>query len=413
MADWVSGRTDIRPYFFLSYRHSEYQPLDGTDQDFWIKKFHQDLCKDVNHLTSAVEPGYMDAGVRTGADWRDKLAKALGGCRVFVPVLSAGYCDSAWCGKEWGAFAERMRLHTVEGEVQQAIVPVSWGPRMPPDLPAFVRNLQLRAENLPDEYYQFGLYGMMKLERFRAAYELSVLLLARLIGEVGEEADLPVSPPIDLDDARNAFADHQARDAPFPIRVKVASYRIAPVTRDQDTATAGPPARSDYYYGHQMRDWMPYRASEEDTTTIVSCAETVIADLGLHTVLDPLDDEADDAEPAPSVMLVDPWVANVPDTAAKLRRIDQRAVHVVLPWNSQDRELGSHRDSLRTGLREMLRNSLQLKGSATGVPTHEAFHAQLPKAVYEAISRHQGTAPAYPPARPSSMGRPSLGGMEV
>jgi hypothetical protein len=45
------------------------------------------------------------------------------------------------------------------------------------------------------------------------------------------------------------------------------------------------------------------------------------------------------------------------------------------------------------------------------VTTLEAFRAALPKAVYEAISRHFRTAPAYPPDEPPSMDRlPRFGG---
>jgi hypothetical protein len=72
-------------------------------------------------------PGFLDQGMDVGADWENRIERALATCRVFVPVFSTRYFTLEWCGKEGDAFArrqkEQLRIRPCTGN---AIVPVLW-----------------------------------------------------------------------------------------------------------------------------------------------------------------------------------------------------------------------------------------------------------------------------------------------
>lgn len=395
------------PYFFLSYHRSEYQPGDSADPDRWVKKFYQDLCNDLNQLTSARVPGYMDVHTRLGRDWADELVEALCGCKVFVPLLTRGYFESEWCGREWAAFTQRMQMHALGAAAPAAILPALWIPFPRLDPPPAVGRIQLIPPEFPSVYRDEGFYGLMKLKRYNQVYRESVWLMARAIQQTAQETCLARCPAMAMATVPNAFAEYQAGQQ---VRVTIASYKA-------DSAGTGkhrPPAptRSTYYYGRKMREWMPYR-TDEDTTLIAHCAERVINGLGHSALLDPLDARESTERLAPSVLLVDPWAARVPGIANDLRAIDRDPMHAVVPWNEDDDETQRAAESLEAGLRGTLPQSLGLQGSAQRVPTLSAFRAALPKAVNEAIAKHFRTAPVFPPVQSGPAERPTLQGPEV
>ena len=393
------ARVNDLPYFFLSYRRSQYRPSGSSEPDRWIRKFYKDLCTDLHQLTSAPVPGYMDVQTPLGHDWPDELVEALCCCKVFVPLLTPGYFDSEWCGKEWAAFIQRMQMQAYGGKAPKAILPALWGPFRRYVLPSAVDRTQLIPPGFPKAYEDEGFYGLMKIKRYRGAYEESVWRMAQTIQRVGEEINLASCPAMTMDSIRNAFADHKARNIAHQIRVTIAAYAATSTSTGRRSRPIR--ARSNYYYGHTMREWMPYR-STDNTTLIARYAASVISELGHSAVLDPLDDRDDRTvapQSSPSVMLVDPWAPGVPEIADHLRVIDGDPIHVVVPWNKDDNETARETPQLQARLHGTLPHSLSLKGSAPRVPTLEAFRAALPKAVNEAIAKHFRTAPAYPPAR--------------
>ena len=355
VGEWSAGASD-HPYFFLSYRRSEYQPGDGSDPDIWVKKFYQDLCNDLHQLTSARVPGYMDVQTPLGHVWPDELAEALCGCKVFVPLLTPGYFDSEWCGKEWVAFTQRMQMHAAaEGNAPAAILPVLWAPFRRYVLPSAVSDMQLVPPGFPKAYEDQGFFGLIKLKRFSVAYTRSVLRMAQTIQQVAEETNLAACSVMAMDSLQNAFADHQVRNATHQIRLAVAACLMS--TTD---ASRGQPARarSNYYYGHTMCEWMPYRGPQ-DTTLIARYAERIISNLGHRAVLDPLDDPVE-VPRSPSVMLVDPWAPGVPEIADNLRTRDADPTHVVVPWNQDDEETTRETPHLQANLQGTLPRSLKV-----------------------------------------------------
>jgi FxsC-like protein len=417
MADEASVGSDNRPYFFLSYPRSKYSRGDGTDPDLWIKEFFHDLCEDVYALTRAQVPGFMDADIPTGLEWSDQLAWALGACRVFVPVIDVGYCNSPWCGKEWGGFTQRVQSRVRNSRPPAAIMPVLWLPYARCVLLPVVKKLQLDISRFAASYREEGILGLIKLKKsaeYGHLYTGVVWQLAKRIVEAGQTTNLPQVPPIVFESAPNAFADHQHRDATGQIQVIMAVYH--PLAKRKGSGRRSPArATGNHFYGPRMRAWTPYR-DDTDATVLAVCAEGLVAGLGYRALLDPLDERKSGLRGAPSepqtspkVMLVDPWATGVPEIAKELREIDNEdPTHVVVPWNIKDTETVRREKPLTANLDKTLPNGLSLPGSAPRVHTLEEFRFDFPEAVGEAVKRYFRSAPSYPPGVPASMNRPSL-----
>jgi FxsC-like protein len=410
MVGELPARAYDQPYFFLSYHRSEYRPDDGFDPDYWVKRFFSDLCRDVNQFAAASNPGFMDRQTPVGSPWRDRLAEAISCCKVFVPLLTPGYFTSEFCGREWTAFARRLQMDAAGGSAPTAIVPVLWHRLHAVDLPPQVSRLNLTPTGFPKAYEQQGLFVLMRLRSYSSSYTRSVLKIAQAINESGRAANLAAAEPVDLDSVPNAFAEHQARNTSHRVRIIVAAHPVGPGPGKTAAPVQAAGPRSSYYYGHKMREWNPYR-SPTSVTPIARYAEDVIVGLNHLAFLAPLDEPAVPPAPMPSVVLLDPWAVEVPEIAGRLRDLDRQLPHVVVPWNLEDEQTISAVSRLERNIRELMPESLALNGSALQVTTLEAFRAALPKAVYEAISRHFRTAPAYPPDEPPSMDRlPRFGG---
>jgi FxsC-like protein len=410
VAEGPGRASDPSPYFFLSYHRSEFKPDDGSDPDIRVKRFFAELCRDLSVLASTPNPGFMDQQTPVGGLWRGTLAEAIACCKVFVPLLTPGYFNSEFCGREWTAFCQRMEMDAVADHPRSAIVPVLWTRLQATDMPRQVSGLELTSGEFPPAYEQQGMFVLMRLNRYSAAYTRSILKIAQRIKDVGEAANLARSVPVPLDSVPNAFADHQVRNTSRLVRIIIAACSTSLKSANLPAAHRDAEIKRSYYYGRSMREWNPYR-SQSTLTPIAGYAERVILGLNHRVVIETLDEPVAAAEPMPSVVLLDPWAAGVPEIAESLRGLDCHKPHVVVPWNLEDEETVREAARLQRNLREAMPNSLALNGSAPQVPTLDAFRAALPKAVYEAISRHFKTAPAYPPPGETSMDRlPRFGG---
>jgi hypothetical protein len=176
-----SPADDRRPLFYLSYARSRYRP---EDSDRWVVKFFEDLCADLGQMTDSPNPGFMDRQLPVAAGWPNQIMNALSSCRVFVPLFSPAYFASEYCGKEWAAFQERAQEALPEvpnAPRPMPIVPALWMPMGSSDIPAPARSLQFISSDFPPAYTAEGLYGIMKLGRFREQYKETVLRLGAAI----------------------------------------------------------------------------------------------------------------------------------------------------------------------------------------------------------------------------------------
>jgi FxsC-like protein len=412
---YVPG-SDTAPYFFLSYAHTpRYDPGDSADPDAWVVDLFTDLCKHIMQLTNlplGAKPGFMDRELRPGNDWPWDLSQALATSRVFVPLYSRRYFESGQCGKEWFAFSRRVLNQIARGTGRaEAIIPAIWVPVEPFLMPEAARSIQFDHRQLGDRYLTHGFYGIIKLSRYRDAYEEAVYELARRIVDVAQRAPVEPGQPADYETLESAFGATPVRP-PGGRRL-----RLTMVAPREDELPAG---RGSFHYGRTTRDWNPYRP--ECVRPLADHASDLVRNLDCRPEVGDLEERrealtSDGPPTAPEVLLVDAWATTQAECQETLRRFDGLAkpwVQVVVPWNRNDAETAEAETNLRLSLDTSLRNKLA-EGRATsgaavrGLPCLEDFTLVLPTVVRTAVRQYLGHAQAYPPAG-AAMEKPRLHG---
>jgi FxsC-like protein len=335
-----------RPYFFLSYAHTPIADPDVPDPDLWVTRLYQDLSAHVLSLTdlAADTPaGFMDRDIRTGGqDWSEQLSDALGNCRVFVPLMSPRYFASEMCGKEWSAFAQRqVRPYTRSVLMDRAIVPALWVPVLSTRLPAVAAQLQFDHARLGEPYVKEGLYGLMKLNRFRGAYETAVHELAKRVVAVAESVSVEPGPPLDYRRIPSAFSSPRGERR----------LRITVVSTARDRLATG---RSPDYYGPRAEDWNPFHP--DSSRPLADFAAALFRGLGYDTEVRSFPDRPGppvDIAPAPGpeIVLVDGWTVNAPGWRRWLHEFAATRPWAcwIVAWhrsdaqsNAMERELNGH-----------------------------------------------------------------------
>jgi FxsC-like protein len=388
------------PYFFLSYaRTPRRDPRDSNDPDRWVYKLYKDLCQTILDMTKAAPQhvGFMDRENRPGVRWPEELAQALATCRVFVPLYSDRYFGSENCGKEWFAFARRQAAHQARGLGNPStIVPVMWFWLNPEQLPDVARPLHYDHPDLGARYNTEGMYGIIKLDRYRRDYQLAVHRLAHRIVQVANDTQMAPDPPTDYHSLQNSFRflkdPRGGRD----------TMQITVLAPDINTL---PEARSGTYYGRTPEAWAPYwpeypQPLAEYAAELAKCfgCQPVVGTLADH-----MEGWADGRRASASLCLVDAWATWSPAGAAQLRRLDRLErpwVSVLLPWNSQDAELSAAENELRERLRELLGRKLEsvpyrCRLAAIGIPTLREFGEVMPKMAMIMLKRFRKDAPVY------------------
>ncbi|HUJ06092.1 MAG TPA: TIR-like protein FxsC [Streptosporangiaceae bacterium] len=420
------GPVSEAPYFFLSYARTPKMPDEHGDPDRWIAKLYGDLCRHVVMLTSgrSAEVGFMDRGMRVGAQWPSRLAHALACCRVFVPLYSPRYFESEECGKEWSAFSQRMRNQAVRrgDSPMEAIVPALWVPVEPGRMPSAARSIQFSHHSLGARYSEEGFWGIMKISRYRNDYEVAVLRLARHIVQAARQTMLDRDSPVDYQSLTSAFEHRISPGEQRPpdtaekggrrIRIVIA----APTTQDMPEGRRGLG-----YYGASEHDWNPYHP--ESQAPLGDYAADLTARLGYRPMVVPFSElpgaKASEAAPAaagaPGLFLVDPWAAATDGQAARLREFDERAerwISLLIPWNRADGETMAAEATLQSQMGETLSHMLdrtppEYRHAANRIPTLADFANILPTMTRIADNRFLRDARAYPPSGPA-MSRPML-----
>jgi FxsC-like protein len=403
----VGGADNAAPYFFLSYAHTpRYDLVDPTDPDAWVVDLYSDLCKHIMHLTDlplGAKPGFMDRELRPGNDWPEALSRALATCRVFVPLYSRRYFESEQCGKEWFAFSRRVLNQAAKGTLRpRAIVPAIWVPVEPHTLPEAAKSIHFDHRELGDRYITHGFYGIIKLARYRDAYEEAVYELARRIVNVARDAQVAPGQPDDYESLDSAFGSAHPRSS---------TSRRLRVTIAAPTADNLPEGRDPDHYGRSPRDWNPYKPDSARPLADHAC--DLVRNLDYRPVVGDLDGRGDalasDSPPTdPEVLLVDPWAVMQTESSKTLHRLDQLDkpwIQVVVPWNRSDAQTAAAEVQLRTSLGESLSRKLaEVRATSSmamrGVPCLEDFSLVLPLVVRTAVRQYLRRADAYPPAGP-------------
>jgi len=385
------------PYFFLSYARGHFDT--GNHPNKWTVKFYKDLCADIAELTGSATPGYMDdQRLKIGTQWPSELTRALATCRVLLPIFSPQYFNSEYCGKEWEIFDRRVVRHSWGGSRPAVIIPVLWTTMEIADLPEFVQHVQHNQADLPNHYLREGLYGIMKLGKYREAYKETVLCLARAIVDAAaaELAPLDESEQVPLDQIPNAFANVKPLEGSLDVRLTIAACDFS----------CRPTGHSKVFYGESPLGWKPYRLQIDKP--IANLADGIIRGMGHRAELRELG--AGETEPArPDIVLVDMWAAEVPRLKGELGRSNGSMGVVLTPLDQEDTESVEHRPRLEAAVDSLIGEALARPGSRRNVP-HDKFAEVLVHAVNAAISRHLKSVKVA--KKPPGQEKPSLKSFE-
>jgi FxsC-like protein len=401
------------PYFFFSYAHLP-KPVgdDTTDPNLWIEKLFKDLCRSVHEMATAPPPqvGFMDSGIRHGAEWARSLSEHLAVCRTFVPLYSRHYFLSDNCGKEWQAFCGRVRNGHATGTTHvQQVIPAQWIPVPVNQHPREVQRIQFRPADLGQTYAEHGFYPLTHIDFFNSAYQLAVYELARKIVQVAEGEPAPPGPALEYESLPSAFTD---RSRPViggykPFHIVIAAPRLSELPAD----------RSRDYYGTDAYGWNPY--APDLVEPLAQYASNVARYHGHHrpqafSLLDYAEEllrDPGERPTAPAVLLIDPWVVTQRESRRLLEAYDRMTkpwIQFVVAWNTKDDGLTEKEAVLRDLLGTVLRTKLADGGrparqvASLGVGTIEEMSAVLPTMIQTAgrhFLRYQNPPPAQPARR--------------
>jgi FxsC-like protein len=399
------------PYFFLSYAHMR-KPVghDATDPNLWIEQLFKDLCRRVSEMATDPPPrvGFMDSGIRHGAEWARTLSEHLAVCKTFVPLYSPHYFLSDDCGKEWHAFCARARNGHAKGtgHVQQ-VIPAQWIPVPVKQYPRAAQQIQCRPADLGETYAEHGFYPLTHMGRFRSDYDFAVYSLARQIVNVAEGEPAPPGPALDYESLPSAFADsgRQAMRGDKPFHIVIAAPCLADLPAD----------RTRDYYGADAYGWNPY--VPDLVEPLAQYASNVARYHGhrrpqAFSLLDYADELLRDPHErpiAPAVLLIDPWAVTQPECRRLLEAYDRMTkpwIQFVIAWNSKDDGLTEQEDQLRGLLSTVLRSKLAEGGrparqmASLGVATIEEMSMVLPSMIQTAGRHFLRQQNPPPPAEP-------------
>lgn len=178
---------------FFSYAHVKEGGF-GVNPNQRFHRAFKDIKTMLYHLTSFSEDvAFADVNMRTGDSFAEVLFERLAQFRVFVPLLSIGYFDSVWCGREWAAFNKRCE----NLKTYPPIVPILWNGLNDLSLPKWFTEKHLFDDPTHDSLYrEHGLFGLQAL--FENEYNATIYDLARRIGQVSNSTELPHGDPDEL-----------------------------------------------------------------------------------------------------------------------------------------------------------------------------------------------------------------------
>lgn len=190
-------------YFFLSYARA-----DSLD-DPLLEQFFRDLRAEVRRRSGQPDINSISffdmTSIQPEQIWSTELRAALSRCRTFVALCSPSYFASEYCGREWGAFVERIdQDRATEIQSGSPLLPVIWTPLR--QAPEALADLQYDHSSLGEEYAKFGLRYLMRLKRYHDEYQEFLMTLAERIVLIAEDESLlsPIELP-GLYATRNAF----------------------------------------------------------------------------------------------------------------------------------------------------------------------------------------------------------------
>lgn len=408
-----TGAPDGATHFFLSYAHTA--PLAGQVQDpvdYWVEKLYRDLsaavCRAAD-LPPDSPVGFFDGTLPAGADWKAETTAQLGTAEVFVPLYSSRYFAMSWPGREWACFATRLPDEP-PARPSPHILPVLWTP-LPAtlDLPEATDPLSV-AGDVP-EYAANGLRALNMLRLYRESYHRIVGRLGERIVQIVRDQRIGPRPVPELDRMRSEFR-RKGADDDFVFAVAAPAAPGLPAGRD---------AR---WYGAESTAWRPF--GERQQLSLADHAVAVAERLGFSTEASPAGSVAGLDATAPTVVLIDPWIAapldrpEGPELAAVRRLFGGDRAKWTLPLlvvNTADPESASCHRRLAARIASILSEvgALETEPARQGaegvVMSLEDFARVMPTLVAEAERRYLKRSPHF--ARGAAADRTNRSGFEA
>jgi FxsC-like protein len=294
--------------------------------------------------------------------------------------------------------------------VASAIVPALWTRLDRDRIPHVAQSLQYAHAELGQRYCAEGFYGIIKLHNYRSAYNRAVYRLAERIIAIGDECVAYGDDGVVHEMARDNFESLQSAFGPSSAR-RTSNGQLQITVLAHDVSTL-PPARAKDYYGDTPHFWSPYRPDYLQPVAAYAL-ELAKKCLDCKPQVTAIEEDSpswpsDGGPVPPSLCLVDAWVAASEAHQERMKRLDQVEepwVSVLVPWNSQDRELRAADHGLREKLRQHLGRKLasvprRCQMAATGIPTLQDFGQILPEMTMIMLKRFCKDAPAHPPVGP-------------
>jgi FxsC-like protein len=403
------------PLFFLSYaRTPVYDPQQTYDADHWVRTFYGDLVQSVHEQLSPpsdATPGFIDSNLLVGENWQREISRALAECRVFIALYSPRYFDTEHCGREWAAIEDRLASdRALSRPSSVSLLPVIWAPVHLDRMPAAARRVQmLDAEVSSEQYRKYGVYGLIRLRRWRTEYQELVYRLSRQVVSRASAVSPAPGPVHDYTTLRNAFADDSWNSSVPRLRITV----VAP------TAENLPPSRDARYYGPRARDWRPF-VPQTDRTLADACAD-VTTSVGFRPYVEDWSSQRPDRwaadEESPGLLLIDPWAVEADPAAADwladFDRDGHESTAVLVAGGPDDAQSTEAWARLEEGLRERMPHRYGRTGprehSLARVGSLQDLGRALPTVTSAAAKQFLRRATAHPP-KGDAMARPRLTG---
>lgn len=395
--------------FFFSYAHVD----DGT----FLRKFYQDLSDEVRGLVGLPKQqvGFIDRDkIRHGATWDTTLEDGLKTCRVFVPLYSASYFQSDYCGKEFATF--RKRLHdylTGQGNPVEdsLIMPVLWNPedQVLDLIPTTINKIQYTDDNLqtgyPPEYKSEGVWqltrlGIRETAKYYNEYWGFIRSFARNVKAAATRLQLtPANAVTPLNAVNSIFSTATATATPAATAEGPRYIQFIFVAGKRPELQAALRQNLQFYGQNGGSDWLPYLNDYQGNAAAL--AAEVIAELPPGTQYEEVTNFNDiqaqvrqaEEQDRIVVVMVDTWTLRLQSyqqLIAPLNSLASINCITLIAWNDSDREASLNKGVLEAAVRgvfttKVLQNSPDFISSS--VKSYETFKQELVKALTQAQSQ--------------------------
>jgi FxsC-like protein len=400
-------------WFFFSYAHA--------DDTTFLRKFYKDLNGEVRQLVGQPpeQISFLDRNsISHGATWDAALEGGLKSCRAFVPLYSASYFESAYCGKEFAVFRERLHDHlTANGQpiADPLIFPVLWNheKNVLEKLPSTIDKIQYTDDDInngyPPEYKAVGVAQMVRLgqmpkSKYYDAYWDFIRKFANNLDLATSKLQLAAAASISSLDKVTSVFDGAPKTSASASAEGPRYVQFIFIAGKQPELQAAQ-RRSLQYYGQMGgSDWQPYLGTYSGNAAAL--AAEVIAELpnGSHyEEVMPGTDIQKQIDLAASqdkivVVMVDTWTLRLQKYYQLITPLDKySAVNCItlIAWNDDDREASLYKGPLETAVKATFTTKVVQKPAnflSSTIKSYGTFKEELIKALTQAQSQVVDTA---------------------